>query len=76
MNRRNLFETRRQLFLKTGFVVISCFSYTKLDCRDDWIKAYSKLILKFLEPVVFYSREFFTFALIWSRERSQMNFLK
>ena len=29
MNRCNLFETRRQLFLKkTGFVVKSCFPYT------------------------------------------------
>ena len=37
MNRRNLFETRRQLLKKkkTGFVVKSCFPYTNLDCRDD-----------------------------------------
>ena len=35
MNRRTLFETRRQLFEKAGFVVKSCFLYTKLDCRNE-----------------------------------------
>ena len=39
INRHTLFETHHQLFLKKGFVVKSCFLYTKLDCCNDWIKA-------------------------------------
>ena len=27
------------IFKKTGFVVKSCFLYTELDCRNDWITA-------------------------------------
>ena len=38
MYRRNLFETRRQLFQKNGFVLKSCFLYTKLNCHNDSIK--------------------------------------
>ena len=37
MNRRNLFETRRQLFLKKiGFVVKSCFPYINLESQTPY----------------------------------------
>ena len=39
MNRHTLFETRRQFLNKTGFIVKSCFLYTKLDSCNDLIKA-------------------------------------
>ena len=37
MNRRTLFVAN--YFRKAGFVVKSCFPYTKLDCCNDGIKA-------------------------------------
>ena len=35
-------------FEKNGFVIKSCFLYTKLDCHNDWIKAeYSRHLFEF-----------------------------